>query len=241
MRILITSGGTKVPIDRVRNITNMSSGTFGSKIAFEALKNGHEVVFVAAEGSKSPMSTTITCYQEGGFDITDVCRWYEERSEYIKQYKEYRYATFDDYQKALKFGILTDHPDVVVLAAAVSDYGVKNYVDGKARSARSLIIQLEPLPKVISMVKQWAPKVKLIGFKLLVDSTDIELTIAAEKSVKENGCEFVVANDLRDIKEGKHKLAFVYQNAVGYEYSKPDDPNYLARSVVERIEKLWLP
>ena len=31
MKILITSGGTKIPIDLVRPITNMSRGTFGSK------------------------------------------------------------------------------------------------------------------------------------------------------------------------------------------------------------------
>ena len=32
MKILITSGGTKVKIDLVRSITNMSRGTFGSQI-----------------------------------------------------------------------------------------------------------------------------------------------------------------------------------------------------------------
>ena len=35
MKILITSGGTKVKIDQVRHIGNMSKGTFGSKIAEE--------------------------------------------------------------------------------------------------------------------------------------------------------------------------------------------------------------
>ena len=37
MKILVTSGGTKIPIDRVRDITNMSTGTFGSKIAIELI------------------------------------------------------------------------------------------------------------------------------------------------------------------------------------------------------------
>lgn len=32
MKILITSGGTKVPIDSVRSITNLSKGTFDSQI-----------------------------------------------------------------------------------------------------------------------------------------------------------------------------------------------------------------
>ena len=38
MRVLLTSGGTRVPIDRVRDIRNMSMGTFGSRIALELLR-----------------------------------------------------------------------------------------------------------------------------------------------------------------------------------------------------------
>lgn len=56
MKVLITSGGTKVPIDPVRDITNMSSGTFGSKIATEFLKTGQHVSFVMAEKSKTPFT-----------------------------------------------------------------------------------------------------------------------------------------------------------------------------------------
>jgi phosphopantothenoylcysteine synthetase/decarboxylase len=33
MKILITSGGTKVPIDSVRHIGNFSTGRYGSEIA----------------------------------------------------------------------------------------------------------------------------------------------------------------------------------------------------------------
>ena len=41
MRILITSGGTKVMIDGVRHISNMSKGTFGSAICKSFLEKGH--------------------------------------------------------------------------------------------------------------------------------------------------------------------------------------------------------
>lgn len=40
MNILITSGETKIPIDLVRSITNMSRGTFGSKICGAFWKSG---------------------------------------------------------------------------------------------------------------------------------------------------------------------------------------------------------
>jgi phosphopantothenate-cysteine ligase len=48
-----------------------------------------------------------------------------------------------------------------------------------------------------------------VGFKLLVGSTESELVEAARKSVEENGCDFVVANDLNDIKAGNHKIIVV--------------------------------
>ena len=55
MKILITSGGTKIKIDMVRSITNMSKGTFGSKIATEFLRYDNEhVTFLHAKDSKLP-------------------------------------------------------------------------------------------------------------------------------------------------------------------------------------------
>ena len=46
--ILITSGGTKVYIDEVRHVGNMSSGRFGADLAREALRLGHTVIFLYA-------------------------------------------------------------------------------------------------------------------------------------------------------------------------------------------------
>jgi len=64
MKVLITSGGTKVPIDKVRFITNMSSGTFGSRIALEALMTGNDVIFLHAEKSKTPFSGVVDVIDE---------------------------------------------------------------------------------------------------------------------------------------------------------------------------------
>ena len=46
MKILITSGGTKVPIDDVRSITNMSSGKFGAEIAAIFTSQKNKVVYL---------------------------------------------------------------------------------------------------------------------------------------------------------------------------------------------------
>ncbi len=48
MRILVTAGGTREPIDSVRFVGNRSSGKMGLAIAREALRRGAEVAVVAA-------------------------------------------------------------------------------------------------------------------------------------------------------------------------------------------------
>jgi phosphopantothenate-cysteine ligase len=133
--------------------------------------------------------------------------------------------------------MVKNHPDIIILAAAVSDYGIDNYVDGKIRSKDTMSINLKPLPKIISKIKEWSPNSKLVGFKLLVDSTDEELIDNAKKSIIVNHCDMVVANDLRDIKNNAHRLIIVKSNDVKI-YSSIEDKNYLARVVVNESMKL---
>lgn len=185
MKVLITSGGTKVKIDAVRSLTNMSKGTFGSKIAdsfrykLNPSETDHYVKFLMAKDSKYPSSPFVT---------------------------KYVYETFEDYEREL-FDLLKNYkPDIVVLAAAVSDYGVENYIDGKIRSNDELIIRLKPLPKLISKVRDVVPTAVICGFKLLVNSSEAELMSACLDSLTKNRLDMIVGNDLRDIKNNNHKL-----------------------------------
>lgn len=248
MKILVTSGGTKVNIDSVRQLTNMSKGTFGSKIATELLKLGHEVMFLKAKDSKSPYQFTINMLTQGSESMSDVLDPARHLLKYKDNYKELEYSTFAEYRDRLERWVKIERPDVVMLAAAVSDYGVENPHDGKIRSNDLLTIKLVQLPKIIHLIKTWHPTCKLVGFKLLVGSKESELIAAAEKSIAENGCNVIVANDLTDIKEGKHKVHLVYPPITDFVNSKrlgnvtyfsnPDDANYLARKVAEHTVNL---
>jgi len=244
MKILITSGGTKVPIDRVRHIANMSSGTFGSRLATSALEAGHEVKFFYAAKSKTPftlprINLMDDCFQNHLTTINAIRHRYDL---YNRRYSEVEYATFVEYLEVLETIIKEWAPEVIVLAAAVSDYGIANYVDGKIRTKNDLVIQLAPLPKVISKVKEWGGDAKVIGFKLLVDSETRELIDAAQKSAIENDCEFVVANDLRDIKNDNHTLHLVSKRGLEKVYQSPSIiPLYLAQQVIYHIEQGFKP
>ena len=205
MKILITSGGTKIKIDLVRSITNMSKGTFGSRICDEFWKkiayNGHErsaewmnekdITFFYHKDSKIPKAEALSneMYNSGFSKI-----------EYVT------YDTFDDYRDGLKKLVIEQKYDIVVLAAAVSDYGVEKCYDGKYRSGDDMTIRLVKLPKVIDEVKKLLPaETVLCGFKLLVNSTDDQLREAMTQQI-DRGVDVVIGNDLRDIKANNHKL-----------------------------------
>ena len=54
LRVLVTAGGTREPIDSVRYIGNRSSGRMGFALAAEAARRGAEVTLVAANVALDP-------------------------------------------------------------------------------------------------------------------------------------------------------------------------------------------
>jgi phosphopantothenoylcysteine decarboxylase/phosphopantothenate--cysteine ligase len=219
MKILITSGGTKIPIDRVRSITNMSKGTFGSRIAdafYTKLFNdqvmsrdfSHKITFFMAKGSKKPIRQNIDNeYFDSGVDIM----------------KYVEYSTFDEYKAGIEKLLSEEKFDIIVVAAAVSDYGVANYYDGKYRSREDdMCIKLVKLPKILPIMRKMAPDAVICGFKLLVDSTTDELLNAMKNQIVESDVDLVIGNDLRDIKNDDHKLTVMSKYSImPREYSLP--------------------
>jgi len=55
MRILITAGPTREPIDPVRYISNRSSGQVGTSIGWAAQGRGHEVTMIVGRGVPTPV------------------------------------------------------------------------------------------------------------------------------------------------------------------------------------------
>ena len=58
-RVLVTSGGTREPIDAVRYVGNRSSGKQGSAVASEAVARGAEVVLVTTEPDRAPAAARV--------------------------------------------------------------------------------------------------------------------------------------------------------------------------------------
>jgi len=130
----------------------------------------------------------------------------------------------------------------VLLAAAVSDYGPETgplddcrIPRGKISSSQDeLTIRLKPLPKIIAQVKQWNPDVFLVGFKLLVDASEEDLAAAAKKQIDSAGSDLVVANDMRDLKMGAHRLHLFTKDGL----LKTLDGPHIAELLIQQIQCL---
>ncbi len=189
MKVFITSGGTKVPIDDVRFIGNMSTGRFGSEIGAQFLmdRRTNYVTSFLAQGSKSPLNY---------FQETVDMGWEDKAGEEEIYYKDY----FEYLDKSV---LLTKSikPDIIISAAAVSDY-IVDKAEGKLSSDQDeLTIRLKKATKVLPLLKAASPNSMVVGFKLLVNPEFHDI-FKAVKKVLNNGADYVIYNDLAEIKKG---------------------------------------
>lgn len=194
MKVLITSGGTDVPIDPVRSIKNFSGGVTGTFMAIDFMRKGHEVFFFAAKNSIYPHVDKIDLRNFIVFD-----HWVERAKEW-RGFK-YDFDTFKSlhqYAKGLEYWCKEFKPDMICLAAAVSDFDVTPY-GGKDRPETITLIKA---PKVINNVKNWHDSF-LVGFKLLVGASDDQLVKASRDQIAAAGSDVVVANNMLDLSTGR--------------------------------------
>jgi phosphopantothenoylcysteine synthetase/decarboxylase len=104
MRIVITGGPGSEPIDRVRYITNQSTGELAVKLARRFSEGGHQVELFLGNGAI----------------------WRLQTANYFQ--------TTDDLERLLNEIVERDRVDAVLHAAALSDFGVgETIVSGKRR------------------------------------------------------------------------------------------------------------
>ena len=107
LRVLVTAGGTREPIDSVRYIGNRSSGRMGFALAAEAARRGAEVTIVAANAG--PRASP-------GVAVIGV-----ETAEELERETLERFSSCD----------------VLLMAAAVADYRPAHAEDGKISKDRA--------------------------------------------------------------------------------------------------------
>ena len=81
--------------------------------------------------------------------------------------------------------------------------------------------------KLISHLRKWYPESLLVGFKLLENVEKEYLMEVARKLCIKNNMDYIIANDLHDLRQGEH-LSFLV-NEEGYqnvEFHSPEDIFY---------------
>lgn len=213
MNVVVTAGGTTAPIDDVRSIANASTGRFGAAIAEAALGRGATVWHLHAPGALRPFDRLARLDLDADLAgevarlarLRDEWRGVRDRLRDVPLVK----GTVPEYSERLE-QVFRDHRiDVVFLAMAASDFAPAP-VPGKLSSdVDALTLRCRRLPKVIRSVRDWAPEVYLVGFKLLSRAPHAELIREAEAACVENRADLTVANDLTTLRAGRHTVHLV--------------------------------
>ncbi len=213
MNIVVTGGGTIAPIDDVRRITNASTGRFSAEITEACLDRGATVWHVHAPTALLPFDRSARVDLNAD-PANEAERIHALRDRFAASRGRLHLVplaegTVADYARTL-LAVFREAPiDVAFLAMAVSDFEPEP-IAGKIRSdSEDRVLRLRPTPKIIRSVRDWAPSLFLVGFKLLSGSSTEDLIERAEASGRENRADLTVANDFRTVRDGRHTIHLV--------------------------------
>jgi phosphopantothenoylcysteine decarboxylase/phosphopantothenate--cysteine ligase len=166
LKVLVTAGGTREPIDSVRFIGNSSSGRMGFALAQAAHARGAEVTLLAANVAL-PRPPGVVCR-----DLATAA--------------ELKKACEEEFSGC----------DVLLMAAAVADFRPRAKADGKIKKAgrASLDLELEPTADVLAgLTARRREGQTLVGFAAEHGERAVE---CARKKLTEKGLDAVVVNDI---------------------------------------------
>jgi phosphopantothenoylcysteine decarboxylase/phosphopantothenate--cysteine ligase len=180
VRCVVTAGPTFEPLDKVRRLTNFSTGRLGSELVNFLAARGHEVTLL----------------------IGQQATWRGER----QAGKVETFTTTADLQDKLRT-MASGQVDAVFHAAAVSDFGfgkiwlrspggnLEEVHAGKISTRQgTLMAELVPTPKIIAGLREWFPKALLVGWKYEVDGDRAGVLQLAQRQIAECKTTACVAN-----------------------------------------------
>jgi phosphopantothenoylcysteine decarboxylase/phosphopantothenate--cysteine ligase len=191
--VTITAGPTYEAIDPVRFIGNHSSGKMGFELAHQALSFGAEVNLITG-----PTHLNLTHSNLNRIDVVSAHEMYEATTSYFEK------------------------SDIVIAAAAVSDYKPKQQFDKKLKKTENTMqIDLEPTPDILKSLGEKKTHQILVGFAL---ETNDEEKNAKAKLDKKN-LDFIVLNSLNDegagFKKDTNKIKIITKSEIIRFETKP--------------------
>ena len=191
--VLITAGATRNPIDSMRSITAHSSGKTGVYIAHRLESAGRQCTL---------MGSNIALMQPncpaGGIEFTST----------------------RDLLDKMKAWTLQHPTGIIIHAAAVGDFEVRNTNSGKIASGSTLTLELFPTPKIVDAIRTWSPEIRLVSFKAAAPNTSLEeVEQIAQKQCLRTQSDIVFANILGNL----HENVLVLSETTSEWFSKRTD------------------
>lgn len=167
VRVLVTAGGTREPIDSVRYVGNRSSGRMGLALAAAAAERGAEVTVVLANVTLPAPDGARVVHVETAAQLSAACA--------------------DEFPRC----------DVLLMAAAVADFRPVAPVDRKLKKTEpgtAKQIELEPTEDIISqLAARRTPQQLLVGFA--AEHGEGAVAYGRDK-LERKGLDAIVINDI---------------------------------------------
>jgi len=210
VRVLVTAGGTREPIDSVRYVGNRSSGRMGFALAEEAARRGGDVTVVAAN---------VSLPHAPGIHYIDV-----ETAAELEQ------ATARAFEYA----------DVLLMTAAVADFRPASALDDKIKKdgREGLSLELAPTSDVLATLSEKRrPGQLLVGFAAEHGDGGVE---RARGKLERKRLDAVVVNDISrpgiGFEAGDNEVTIVTRGGDHPVARAPKEE--VARAILDRIEAL---
>jgi phosphopantothenoylcysteine decarboxylase/phosphopantothenate--cysteine ligase len=167
LRVLVTAGGTREPIDAVRFIGNRSSGRMGIALAAAAARRGAEVTMIAAN---------VALPAPPGVRRVDV-----------ETAAELAGAAEEEFQRS----------HVLLMAAAPADFRAANPAEGKLQRSAGLDLSLEPTEDILAALSaKRAEGQTIVGFAAEAAASGERAVERARGKLERKGADLIVFNDV---------------------------------------------
>ena len=252
-KVIITAGPTNERIDSVRKITNMATGSFGKVMAEELWRPGIDTIYylspkLAAKPSVASSTRQIKCIEiESAEDLlAELTKLLT--TEHIDAV--IHSAAVGDYKA--KYSIRAEDPVSEIVERQAEEGRMLDYDElmeifdsprtvnddsGKMSSYEPHLMTMMTLtPKVIGHIKKLSPDTVLVGFKLLDGVPKEELLRVARNLQMKNDADYIVANDLSLMKDGRYQATVIGKYGFEFDCSSKKE---LAQVIRHRLEERW--
>ncbi|HTZ63048.1 MAG TPA: bifunctional phosphopantothenoylcysteine decarboxylase/phosphopantothenate--cysteine ligase CoaBC [Solirubrobacteraceae bacterium] len=210
LKVLVTAGGTREPIDSVRFLGNSSSGRMGLALASAAMARGAQVTVVAANVALAPVPGAVWCEVATAAELQQACE------------REFPAC------------------DVLLMAAAVADFRPKAAREGKIKKHEHarLELELEPTADVLAGLSGRRRNGQtLVGFAAEHGPDGLA---QAERKLRDKRLDALVVNDISraDIGFGAEHNEVAILTARGRDQIPRAAKHVIAEAILDTVARL---